>query len=162
MGDREGAPKASGVAENSGGDCQGVGGGVKSPRGTDTPGVEELLWGDKTSGVIPEGDGVTGTGRQERGGDRNSPATRGTEGSTNTSRGEEMKSNQEPAVLPSKPRGTKEGEIGEVSTQRYSDGTSGVRPEHGALARRKYGLLAPEEPAGDPAATGPQGSGENP
>ena len=42
------------------GDCQGVGGGVDSPKGTDTPGVEELPWGDETSGVSPEGDGVLG------------------------------------------------------------------------------------------------------
>ena len=49
-----------------------------------------------------------------------------------------------------------------MSTQRYYDGADGARPEHGVLARREYGLLALEDTAGDPAAAGPQGSGDNP
>ena len=39
-----------------------------------------------------------------------------------------------------------------VSTQKHPNGADGARPEHNALARREYSLLAPEEPAGDPAA----------
>ena len=38
----------------------------------------------------------------------------------------------------------------------HSGGGDGARPKHGALARREYGLLPPEEPAGDPAAAEPQ------
>ena len=38
-----------------------MGGGVKLPRGTDTPGVEELPRGYKISGVTIKGDGVPGT-----------------------------------------------------------------------------------------------------
>ena len=49
-----------------------------------------------------------------------------------------------------------------VSKQRHPDGSDGARPKHRALAHREYGLLAPEEPAGDPAAAGPQGSGDIP
>ena len=47
VGDGEGGSKASRVTENPGGDRQGVGGGVELPRGTDTPGVEELPRGIK-------------------------------------------------------------------------------------------------------------------
>ena len=46
--------------------------------------------------------------------------------------------------------------------QRHSKGTDGSRLEHGALALRKYGLLAPEGPAGDPAAERPRGTGTTP
>ena len=45
VGNREGGPEASVVAENPGGDRQGVGGEVQLPRGTDTPGVENLSQG---------------------------------------------------------------------------------------------------------------------
>ena len=51
MGERVGAPEASGVAENPGGYCQEVGGGVESPRDTNTPGVQELPRRVKTSGL---------------------------------------------------------------------------------------------------------------
>ena len=48
-------------------------------------------------------------------------------------------------------RGTEAGD----STQtphRHPDEADSARPEHGALARRKYGLMATEDPAGDAAA----------
>ena len=48
-GAEKGGPKASRVAENPRGDHQGVGGRVELPRGIDTPGIEELPQGDKTS-----------------------------------------------------------------------------------------------------------------
>ena len=51
---------------------------------------------------------------------------------------------------------------GEVRTQSHSDGANDARTEHGALSLHEYGLLAPEELTGDPAATGPQGSGDSP
>ena len=64
-----------------------MGRGIKSPRGTNTPGVEELPHGDETSGVTLEGNGVPRADGQGRGGDGNSSATKDTEGSGNTSRG---------------------------------------------------------------------------
>ena len=76
-------------------------GGVKSPRGTDTPVEEELSQGDETSGVNLKGDGVLGADIQEKVGDGNSPATRDTEGRINTSCGEDMENNQDPAAPPS-------------------------------------------------------------
>ena len=54
------SPEASGVEENSWGDCQGVGGGLDLPRGTNTPRVEELPRGGKISRVTLEADGVLG------------------------------------------------------------------------------------------------------
>ena len=43
---------------------------------------------------------------------------------------------------------------------RHTAGTDGARPEHGALARREYSLLAPTGTAVDPAAAGDRGSRE--
>ena len=100
-----------------------------------------------------------------QGRDRNSPFTWDTKVSTNTSRGEDMESDQEPTVPPITRRGMAEGKRVEVSMQRHPNGADSARPKHGMLARREYGFMAPEEPenpAGDPAATGPQGSGDNP
>ena len=95
---------------------------------------------------------------QGQGGYVNSPATGYTKGSTNTSRAEEMDIYQELSPPPSTLWGTAAGESGglnHVSMQRHSDGADGARPESSALARCKYSLLDPEEPAGDPAAAGP-------
>ena len=39
-----------------------------------------------------------------------------------------------------------------------SDGSDGARSKHAALVRRKYRLLAPEDPLGNPAAANPQRS----
>ena len=75
MGSSEGGREAFRVAENPGGDRQGVGGRVELPRGIYTPQVEELPWGDETSEVTPEGDGFPGEDRRGRGGERNSPTT---------------------------------------------------------------------------------------
>ena len=75
-----------------------MGWGVELPRGTDAPGVEYLLLGDKTSGVTLEGNIVPGADGWGWGGDGNSPATRDTDGSGNTIRGEEIASGQEPAA----------------------------------------------------------------
>ena len=98
VGEGEGGGEASEVTENSKGDCQVVGGVVKSPRGTNTPGVEELLRGDETSRVTLEGDGVPGTDRRGQGGYGNSPPTWDTKGSTGISCKEETDKEQEPAA----------------------------------------------------------------
>ena len=60
VGGRKGGREASGVAENPRGDCQGVGGEVKLPRGINTPEVDELPRGGKTSRLIPKGYRIPG------------------------------------------------------------------------------------------------------
>ena len=55
VGDEEGGCKASGVVEKSQGSRQGVGGGVKSAQGNDTPVVTELSQRDKTPRVTTPG-----------------------------------------------------------------------------------------------------------
>ena len=69
-----------------------------------------------------------------------------------------MKSGKDPAAPQIPQQGTAEGKRGEVIPQRHHDGADGARPKHDALARRKYGLLASQEPAVDPAAAEHQGS----
>ena len=111
------------------------------------------------------GYGVPGADRRRRGGDGNSSSTRDTEGSTATYQGDEMESDMELAAVPTTPWGTTEGESGGITMvrmQRHSDGSGSTRPEHGALTRSEYGLLAPEGPAGNPSVAGPQENGDNP
>ena len=60
-----------------------------------------------------------------------------------------MPSGLGPAAAPIPQRGTAVGRCSEVSTHQNPDGTDVARPEQGALARCKYSLLVPEEPAGD-------------
>ena len=86
------------MAENSGGGRQGVEGGVESPLGIDTPGVEELPRGDETSGGTPEGDGVPGEDGWGLGGDGNSLNTQETEASGDSGRDKEITSGPWPAV----------------------------------------------------------------
>ena len=73
-----------------------------------------------------------------------------------------MASGQEKAALQCPHQGTAEGERGEVIPQWHPDSANGARPEHGTLARREYGILAPEELAGNPDAEGSQGSWDIP
>ena len=49
-----------------------------------------------------------------------------------------------------------------MSTQRHPGGADGAKPDHGALACHRYGLLALKEPAGNPYTAGPQGSKDSP
>ena len=154
-----GVSKAFRVAENLGGELRGVGGEVRLPRDTNTPGVKEIPRQEKTSGVTLEGNGVPGADGLGWGVDRNSLATQDTKGSDNTSRREEMASSKEPKAPHIPQWGTAEVNRGEESMQGHPDSADGDRTKHGALARRKYGLLAPEQPTGDPAAAEPQGSG---
>ena len=73
-----------------------------------------------------------------------------------------MASGQETAALHFPHRVTAEGERGEVIPQSHPDSVKGARPKHGALARREYGILVPEELAGNPDAEGSQGSWDSP
>ena len=59
--------------------------------------------------------------------------------------------------MPQSPqRGTAEGSIGEVRPHRHLDSANSARSKQGTLVCREYGLLAPKDPAGDPAAAEPQ------
>ena len=49
-----------------------------------------------------------------------------------------------------------------MRTHRHPNGADSSRPDHGALTRHKYSLLAPEETAGHPAAADPKGSEDIP
>ena len=105
---------------------------------------------------MPEADG------SGQGGDGNSPANRDTQGSGHNTHGYEMASRQELTAPQIPQRGTEEGWREKARPHRHPDGANGARPKYDALSRRKYGLLAPEEPAGDPYTVEPQGSGDIP
>ena len=64
------------------------------------------------------------------------------------------------AALPRPHRGTAAEESSVGIPTRYTDGTDGARPEHGALARHEYGLLALTGTAVDPADAGDPGSAD--
>ena len=137
-----------------------MGGGVKSPRGINTPGVEDLPLGNETSGVPPEGDRVTEADVQGRGGYGNSPSIQDTKVSGDSSSDNEMASGPVPAAPSIPQKGTATGRGSKGSMHRHPDGANSARPKHGMLACHKYGLLVPEEPAGDPAAAEPQERGD--
>ena len=81
------------------------------------------------------------------------PITRDTQESGDIGIGKEMRSKPGLTAPPSPQWGTSAGRGSEVNTHRYPDSADRSRTEHNALAQRKHGLLAPEEPAGNPAAT---------
>ena len=105
MVNQEGGYKASGVAENPGRGHQGVGGGIESPQGINTPGVEELPRGDETSGVPTEGEVVPGEDGRGRGGDGTPPTTRATEASRARGGDERITRGPVTAAPPSPQRG---------------------------------------------------------
>ena len=132
-------------------------GGVESPHGIDTPRVEELPWGDETSGVIPEGEGLPredGRGGRE---DRTHPTTQETE-ACGDSGGDEGATGG-PGPAPHQQRGTASGDSAET-LYRHTDIADGPRSEHIALVCRKYILMAPAELSGDPIAAETQVSGD--
>ena len=156
VGVREGIREASGVAENSGGGGQIVGGGVKLPQVIDTPVVEELPRGNETYGMSTKGGGVPGEDRRVQGGDRNPPTTQETKafGSSGSDKG--MTSG--PGLLaPSSPQRVTAADGDSAGTHhRHTNSADGARTERAI----KYGLLALAEPAGDPASAGTQVSGD--
>ena len=157
--DEEGGRKASEVTEKPRGYRQGVGGGVKLLQGIDTPRVAELPRGDKTPGVPTKGEGVLGEDRRGRGGDGNPPTTRATE-AQGLGGGAKERMGGPRMVAPPHPQQDMAADIKIAGTLlMHTAGTDSVRPEHGALTRHKYGLLAPIWTVVDPAAAGYQGSG---
>ena len=62
-----------------------------------------------------------------------------------------MASGQEPVAPQIPQQGTAEVRRGGVTPYRHPDSSNAARIEHGALAHYEYGLLVPEETAGNPA-----------
>ena len=134
--------------------------GGSSRQGASTPWSGRVARGYETSRVTLDRDGILGEDGRGQGGDRNSPATRYTEASGDSSSDKEMASGLAPAPSPIPHQDTETGRGSEVSMHRHLEGVYGANPEHGALARREYSLLAPEDPAGDTAAAEPQECGD--
>ena len=141
-----------------------MGGGGESPEGIETPRLEEFPRWDETSGVPTKGGGVPGGDGQGRGVDVNPPTTQAIKASGASGGDEGMMFGPGTAAPPIPQLGTAADKDSMGTLHRHSDGADGARPENGMELRRKYGLLAPEEPAGDPAAAGTQviGAGQGP
>ena len=93
--------------------------------------------------MTPEGDGVPVAGGRGRGFDGNSPATLDTEANRDISSGEEIASWHDLSAPQRPHQGTTESGGSKVITHRNTNGADGARPDHVALARREYSLLAP-------------------
>ena len=139
-----GGRDAYGVAENLEGGRYGVGGGVESLQGIDTPGVDTLPRGDKTPGVATKGDGVTEEDRWGRGGDGNHPTTQVSEESRADCGNDGMARRLRTAVTP-RPRDTVADNDSAGPLPRQSIGTNSARPENGMHFHHEYGLLVLEE-----------------
>ena len=106
-----------------------MGGGFESTRGIDTPKVEELPCGDKSSKLTPEGDSMTGEYGWGQGGDGNPPTTRETEASGYSSIDEDMTSGLGPAP-PSSPQGVTAADRGNKERPyRHPDSANGASSE---------------------------------
>ena len=128
-----------------------MGGGVESPQGNDTPGVAELTWGKKKPGVTTTGEGKTREGGQGQGEDKPPPTTQAT-GVQGAGGGDNERMGGPRMAAPLRPQwGTKAGDGSVGTPKRHTTGINGTRPKHGALACRKYGLLAPMKIVADPA-----------
>ena len=157
VGDEEGGREASGVAENPRGYCQGVGGGVESPQGIDTPGVAEFTRGDETPRATTAGEGVPGEDGRGMGGYGNPPTTRVTKVRVSGGRDEERMGGPVTAAPPRPQRGTATNNDRAGTLLRHTASTDGASTKHGAIARHDYRLLAPAGLTFDPAATGESG-----
>ena len=154
-----GGHKAYGVVGNLGGNRQAVGGGVESPQGTDTPGVDALTQEDGTSRVATEGDKVTGEDRQRQGGDEPPPTTRASKDNRAKGSNGGMTSGQR-TLVSLLPRETVAEDDSVGPLMRKSDGADGTRTENGTHSGHKYGLLALEETEGGGAIVGPRERGD--
>ena len=120
-----------------------MGGGVESPQGIDTPGVDSLLRGDETPVVATEDDGVTGEGGRRRGGDRTPPTTQESKDSRANDGNNGRACGPRTAAEPC-PRDMAAGNDSAGPLLRKSDGTDGARSKNGKHLSREYDLLAPE------------------
>ena len=151
VGDEEGGCEASGVAKNPQGSRQVVGGGVKLPQVNDTPGVTELPRGDETPGVTTAGARRPREDGRGWGGDKKPPTTRAT-GATGGGGGDEGPMSRLRTAETPRPQRVMVADEGSAETpSRHTSGTNSARPNHGALTRREYSLLAPVGTAVDPA-----------
>ena len=121
------------------------------PQGTNTPGVTELPRGGKTPGVTTVGESVLREDRRGRGGDEKPPTNRSTRAHGDGGGGNESMGGPRTVPLPRPQRGMTEDEGSAGTPTRRTAGTNSARPEHGALARREYGLLALTGTAVNPA-----------
>ena len=127
--------------------------------------MTEFPRGDKTPRVTTKGTSAPREYGQGQGGDEPLPTTQATGAQGNGGRDNEPIGGPRTAEPPRPQRGTAaDNGIAETPPRHtaVTSGTSGARPEHGTLARRKYDLLAPEEPAGNLAAAEPQDSEYSP
>ena len=127
VGDEEGGHGASGVAEIIRGSRQGVGGGVDSPQGANTPVVAELPQGDETPGGTTASKGGPREDGRGQGGGKNPTTTRetraqGADGSDDGPMGG--------------PRTAADNGSAE-NLSRHTAVTDGARPKHDALARHE-------------------------
>ena len=123
-----------------------MGGGVELTRGINSTKVE-----DETSRVTPKGDIVPGEDGRGRGGGGNFPSIQDNKASGYRSSDKEMRSEPGPTAPQIPQRGIVAGRVSEVSMHRSPNRADVARTKHGVLTRRGYGLLAPEDPAGNPA-----------
>ena len=130
------------MAENPQGSRQGVGWGVESPQGIDTPGEAEFPQRDKTPGVTTMGEGEPREDGQGRGRNEIPPTTQ-----ANGAQGDGGDNNEwmggPRTVAPLQPQRGTAADNGSTGTLRRhtagTAGTNGARPEHGALVRRNDG-----------------------
>ena len=136
VGYKEGGREACGVAENPGGDHQGVVGVAELPLGLDTPRVAELPKGDENPGVATKGEGVPREDGRGRGGDGTPPPTRSTEETKAGGGNEDMAHGPRTAVAPLPQRETAPDKDSAGPQLRQSDGANGARTKNGMHSRR--------------------------
>ena len=110
--------------------------------------------------MITEGEGVPEEDGQGRGGDRNPPTTRATEARGDGGRDKERMDGPGTAPPPHPQRGAASDNNIAGTLLRHTAGTDSARPEHGALTRLEYNLLAPAGLALDTDSVGDQESGD--
>ena len=114
----------------------------------------ELPRGDETPRVTTEGEGVLGENGRGQGGDETPLTTQATKAQGASGSANERMVGPRMAAPPCPQQGMAE-EIGSAGTPTsHTAGTDGSRPEHGALARHKYDLLAITGMSVDPSDTG--------
>ena len=140
------------------GSCQGVGGGVELPQVTDTPRVAELPRGDKNPRVTTASEIVLREVGRGQEGEEKPPTTRATRAQGDDGGDDERMGGPRTSAPPHSQRDTVAGDGSAGTPTRHTASTDGVRPEHGAIARREYSLLAPTGPVVYPSHAGDHGS----
>ena len=108
------------------------------------------------------GEGKPGEDGRGRVGDEHPPTTQATGAQGASGGADEWMGGLRTATPPLPQRGMAADNDSTGTPTRHNYGTDGARPENGALAHRKYGLLAPEDPASNSAAVETQGIGDSP